>query len=394
MGSKLKAGVLGATGAAGQEFLEVLQDHPFFQVERLYASSRSAGDKLKNKEVITKLNNNILNLIIQDGEKINTDGIDILFSAVEMPEKEKIKKIEGDYAKQLPVISVNSAWRYDSLVPVIIPEVNASHAELINAQKKKYGWKGFISPGPNCTVVGPAVFAKCILSKFPGVKKIKVVSMQSVSGAGRDAVLARREQVLVESELLKQYKSIYNSEIYREVLEKNPPKKQFQANVITKIDGEEEKVKIEIKKLLGAYKDNTVFPLDIYVSARCYRTSQERGHLVDMEIELDNNCNFEQIKEVIDNYNNNMQKEFGKLPSSPSLAIKIDEDPYGPQPLYRVGLYKGMVTYIGKLEIEQNNSNTFIRASILSDNLGKGASRGAVHTAEYLLVNGYLKKQN
>ncbi|MBI5207455.1 MAG: aspartate-semialdehyde dehydrogenase, partial [Candidatus Firestonebacteria bacterium] len=95
MRKKLKAGILGATGAAGQEFLEVLQDHPYFEVERLYASSKSSGKKLGECEVIADLSQNILNLVIQDGDKINTQGIYILFSAVEMPEKEKIKEIEG-----------------------------------------------------------------------------------------------------------------------------------------------------------------------------------------------------------------------------------------------------------------------------------------------------------
>ncbi|MBI5206559.1 MAG: hypothetical protein HY934_02095 [Candidatus Firestonebacteria bacterium] len=307
-----------------------------------------------------------------------------------MPEKEKIKEIEGKYASLIPVISVNSAWRYDPLVPVIIPEVNASHAPLIKLQQKKYQWKGFVSPGPNCTIVGPAVFAGCILTKFPLIDKIKIISMQSASGAGRKAVLARREQVIQEAELIKKEGVKYTPEIYRDILRKNPPNKQFQANVITKIDGEEEKVKKEIVKLLGNYENDRIIPLPVYVSARCYRTSQERGHLVDMELEINGKCTKEQIKEGIEDFNKNMQKKFGSLPSSPLNAIKIDDDEYGPQPLLRVGLEKGMVTYIGKIEIEENKSTTILKASILSDNLGKGASRGAVHTAEYLLSHGYL----
>ncbi|MBI4651886.1 hypothetical protein HY745_11515 [Candidatus Desantisbacteria bacterium] len=390
MGNKLRAGVLGATGAAGQEFLEVLQDHPNFKVERLYASSKSAGKKLSECDVIVKLNKDILALVIQDGEKINTEGIDILFSAVEMAEKEKIKEIEGKYARFIPVISVNSAWRYDELVPVIIPEVNASHAEIIKLQRKAYGWKGFVSPGPNCTTVGAVVFTKCILTGFPKVKKIRIVSMQSASGAGRKAVLARREQVIQEAELIQKEKGMYSPENYRDVLIKNPPAKQFQANIITQIDGEEEKVRKEVAKLLGDYKENKIVPLNVTVNARCYRTSQERGHLVDMELTLDEKCTLLDVKNRIENFNKSMYDKFGELPSSPRHAIKVDEDEYGPQPLLRVGLEGGMVTYIGKLEVQEENSLTVIKAAILSDNLGKGASRGAVHTAEYLLKERYL----
>ncbi|MBI5418047.1 hypothetical protein HZA55_08915 [Candidatus Poribacteria bacterium] len=390
MSNILKAGVLGATGAAGQEFLEVLQDHPNFKIERLYASSKSAGKKLDGCEVITKLNKDILNLVIQDGEKINTDGIDIIFSAVEMTEKEKIKEIEGNYAKHIPVISVNSAWRYDAMVPVIIPEVNAAHAAIIKLQQKAYGWNGFVSPGPNCTTVGPVVFIKCILSQFKKINKIRIVSMQSASGAGRKAVLARRSQVVEEAALIQKEKGMYSSETYRDILLINIPGKQFQANIITKIDGEEEKVRKEVAKLLGDFKNDNIIPLDSYISARCYRTSQERGHLVDLELVIDGKCTLDQVKNCIENFNKSMNQKFGKLPSSASYTIKIDDDDYGPQPLLRVGLDKGMVTYVGKLEVEQDASGTIIRAAILSDNLGKGASRGAVHTAEYLIQEGYL----
>lgn len=247
-----RVAIIGVTGAVGQEFVLALNKHPWFEVKQIAASERSSGKKFV--DAIRDTNSGILkwhlreeipeyvkNMIVESVDDIKVENLDLIFSSVE---SEAAREIETKFAKDLPVISTSSAYRYESDVPILIPGINDDHAELLNVQRKNRGWKGFVAPLPNCTTTGLAITIKPLLEKF-GAQKIIMTSMQAMSGAGRSPGVSALD---------------------------------ITDNIIPYIPKEEEKVRLETGKILGKLTDGKIIPADMKVSCTCTRVPVIDGH--------------------------------------------------------------------------------------------------------------------
>ncbi len=251
MGSKIRVAVLGATGVAGQEFLAALPGHPLFEVVKLGASERSAGkpygDAIRDASGKVSwfakgaLDPHYAQLPVEDAAHMTTDGLDLVFTAVE---SDAAKILEPRFAEKLPVVSTASAFRYEPDVPVFLPAVNLDHVKLIDLQRRRRGWKGFVTPGPNCTTTGMAITLKPLEDAF-GVEKVVMTSLQSVSGAGRSPGVLALDIV---------------------------------DNVIPYIAKEEEKVEKETKKILGKLDGERIVDAPMTVSCTCTRVNVLEGH--------------------------------------------------------------------------------------------------------------------
>ena len=188
---KKRVCVVGATGSVGQEFIQSLNNHPWFELTQIAASPKSAGknylDAIKNADGIVQwevdgdIPSYVKNMIVKNVDDIDTDNLDLMFSAVE---SEAARDIETKFAAILPVISTSSAYRYETDVPILIPGINDDHADLLDVQKKNRNWKGWVAPLPNCTTTGLAITLKPLYEKY-GAKKVMMTSMQAISGGGR-----------------------------------------------------------------------------------------------------------------------------------------------------------------------------------------------------------------
>lgn len=352
----LRAAVVGATGVAGQQFLVALGHHPWFKLTRLAASERSSGKTYK--EAITDTSSGatrwycdrpcpaeFLNLNVELAKDLVLDDIDIVFTALE---SDAAKEVEPLYAKKVPVISTASAFRYEEDVPIFLPGVNPDHSMLIAAQKKARGFKGFITPGPNCTTVGLAISLKPLLDAF-GIDCVFMTSMQAVSGAGRTPGV-----------------------LSYDILD----------NVIPYIAKEEEKVEKETRKILGVTKDGRIDPAAFRVSCTCTRVNVLDGHTECVYVNLKKKASLDDVKKVWrESYKELLLSE---LPSAPPELIHFTEEPFRPQPRLDRDLYDGMATVIGRLREDPVLPNG-IKYVLLSHNTKMGAAKGAILTAEYLI---------
>src|SRR5262245_491467 len=256
---RVRAAVVGATGLAGQQFLAALSTHPYIEVSVLAASSRSAGKKYG--DAIKSDSGNVqwftsvplppayAAMTVEDADQLDAARVDVVFTAVEAG---PARELEPRYAKTTPVLSTASAFRYEDDVPLILPGINMEHAPLVRTQQAKRGWKGYILPNPNCTTVGLA-YTLAPLSRAFGIKRVHMVSMQSVSGAGRSPGV-----------------------IGLDILD----------NVIPYIPKEEEKVQKETRKVLGTLGDAGVTPAPFTVSCTCTRAAVLEGHTEAVHVEL------------------------------------------------------------------------------------------------------------
>src|SRR5262245_49633782 len=297
--SRIPVAVVGATGLAGQQFLASLAGHPLFEAQKLVASARSAGkkfaDAIKDDKGASKwvcsepLADEHAGLVVEDSAKMTTDGVRLVFSAVEA---DVARELGPRCAAAIPVISTASAFRYEPDVPVFLPGVNWDHAALIDVQRKRRGWKGFISPGPNCTTVGLAMTLRPLDVAF-GVERVIMTSMQALSGAGRSPGVSAMD-----------------------ILD----------NIIPFIPKEEEKVQSETQKILGKVAGDTITPAAMAVSCTCTRVNVLEGHTESVFVQLRRQARLEDVKAV--------WREFGAdlaslgLPSAPKRLIKVHEDPY------------------------------------------------------------------
>src|SRR3954470_22918595 len=249
--SKLRAVLIGATGLAGQQFIAALQNHPFIELTGLAASPRSAGkpyaEALRTANGMTAwfvpepLSAAIAKMTVVSGDEVKGKDYDIAFSAVEA---DVARELEPRLAKDIPVFSAASAFRYEADVPLLLPPVNAAHSPLVREQQKRRGWKGFIVPIPNCTTTGLAITLAPLHERF-GVKAVMMTSMQAMSGAGRSPGV-----------------------IGLDILD----------NVIPYIPKEEEKVQTETQKILGRVTPDGIVPASIAVSCTCTRVNVLEGH--------------------------------------------------------------------------------------------------------------------
>lgn len=359
---KLRCAVVGATGIAGQQFLAALKDHPYFQVVRLAASERSAGKTYR--EAITSstggvswflaepLADEFASMPVVDASSMTLDGLDLVFAAVE---SDAAKVLEPKYAEQLPVISTASAFRYETDVPILIPAVNGHQAELIRLQQKNRGWKGFVTPIPNCTTTGLAI-ACAPLERAFGIDKVMMTSMQAVSGAGRSPGVIALD---------------------------------ITDNVIPYIAKEEEKVEREMQKILGKLEGNNITPAPIAVSATCTRVAVLDGHFEAAYVSLKRGASLDEVKAEMRRFGGDINPS--THPSAPKNWITVHEDPYRPQPRRDRDADRGMTTSVGRLREDRVIGPHGVKFVLLSHNTKMGAALGAVLVAEDLMKRGLIE---
>ena len=357
---KKKVAVIGATGVAGQQFLASLAGHPYFEVTALAASERSAGKTFK--DAITDahgafrwycqepLDPGFAKIKVEDGSKFDATQVDVVFTAVE---SDAAKELEPRYAKTTPVVSTASAFRYEPDVPIFIPGVNLDHDKLIAVQKKNRGWKGFVTPVPNCTTTGLAMTLKPLHDAF-GILQVIMTSMQACSGAGRSPGVIALDIV---------------------------------DNVVPYIPKEEEKVEKETQKILGSIVGETVAPAPFPVSATCTRVPVLEAHTEAVYVSMAKHATVDEVKAVMRNYG----KDFVKLnfPSCPPHLIDVTDDPFRPQPRLDRDREGGMLTSVGRVRADHALPNG-IKYVLVSHNTKMGAAKGGMLVAEYLVHKGYI----
>jgi aspartate-semialdehyde dehydrogenase len=283
-------------------------------------------------------------MIVKKIDEIDVAELDLVFSAVE---SNAAKDIETKFAKDVPVISTSSAYRYEDDVPILIPGINDEQAELLEVQKKNRGWKGWVAPLPNCTTTGLAITMKPLYEKY-GAKKVMMTSMQAISGGGRSPGVSAMDVT---------------------------------DNIIPYIPKEENKVRIETKKILGKLKDGKIEPADIRVSCTCTRVPVIDGHTESVFVETEKEVDPKNAKETYEQYN----KEISviDLPSAPKDYYVVHEDPTRPQPRIERHVGDGMTTTIGRLETEELFDHG-LKYVLFSHNKKMGSAKGAILLAEML----------
>jgi len=332
---KLKVGILGATGMVGQKFIELLQNHPWFEVSVLAASERSAGKVLHGITVME---------VEKDLDEI-AKKVALVFSAMEA-DKEWVKNIEERYAAAgVAVVSNNSPHRWTEDVPMIMPEINAHHVSLIDEQRKNRGWTtGLIAVKPNCSLQSYLPVVHALRSFKP--QDVSVTTLQAISGAGK------------------------TFDTWPEMVD----------NCIPYIGGEEEKTENEPKKILGASCPA--------ISATCVRVPVLDGHMASVSVKCEKKPTLEEIHDVIDNYPNPLAG-LG-LPSAPEKFIKYFSEHDRPQTKLDRDYASGMGITCGRFREDANTGWKFIS---LSHNTIRGAAGGAVLNAELLYKKGYITQK-
>ena len=354
-----KVGIIGATGMVGQRFATLLENHPWFTVTTVAASARSAGKRYEDAvgsrwAMKTPMPAAMKDMIVYDAtadiDKI-TSQVDFVFCAVDM-KKDEIRALEEAYAKaECPVISNNSAHRGTPDVPMIIPEINDDHAEIIHAQRRRLGTKrGFIAVKSNCSLQSyvPAIHA----IKDLGIKKVLACTYQAISGAGK--TFARWPEMV--------------------------------DNVIPYIGGEEEKSEREPLKLWGHIEgDHIVNAEKPTITAQCFRVPVSDGHTAAVFVSFDKKPTKEQMLETWANFRGPAQEL--DLPSAPKQFLHYFTELDRPQPKLDRNTENGMAVCIGRLREDTLLDYKF---ACMSHNTLRGAAGGAVLLAELLAAKGYF----
>jgi aspartate-semialdehyde dehydrogenase len=343
----------------GQEFLAALANHPQLQVTHLAASARSAGkayaDAIRQPSGQVSwygggvLDPRIAAIEVEEADVFDAGQVDVVFTCMDAA---PARELEPAYARLAPVISTASAFRMESDVPILIPGVNMDQVALLKKQRER-GWKGFIAPNPNCTAVGLAITLAPLHRRF-GVRRVHMVSLQAVSGAGRSPGV-----------------------IALDIID----------NIVPFIPKEEEKVAAETRKILGTLTGTTIVPAAFPVSATCTRVPVLEGHTEAVFVSLERAAGLDAVKSALRQHG----REFLALglPSSPSALIDVSEDPFRPQPRLDRDRDGGMLTAVGRVRADQALPNG-IKYVLVSHNTKMGAARGALLVAEYLLHRGHI----
>lgn len=352
--TKKRVAVIGATGIAGQQFLAALPNHPQFELVALAASSRSAGktylDALREPSGMVgwwcddALSSEYAALQVQDASQFDATSVDLVFTAVE---SDAAKQLEPVYAATTPVVSTASAYRYFDDTPIFVPGVNNEHIGLLKRQQKERGWKGFVTPVPNCTTTGLAMTLKPLYERF-GIEGVLMTSMQAMSGAGR------RGGVLG-----------------LDILD----------NVVPYISGEEEKVQKETQKILGALQGEAIAPATFGVSATCTRVNVADGHTEAVFVATEKPCSAEEATAAMREFTGGLDG----LYSAPPALIHVHDDPFRPQPRRDREMGGGMTTVVGRMREEKVLGRHGVKYVLVSHNTKMGAAKGAILVAELLL---------
>lgn len=355
---KMKVGVVGATGMVGQRFLTLLEDHPYFEVTALAASARSAGRTYKEAvgdrwKMKTPMPEKYQDMIVYDAARIDEMKplVSFVFCAVDM-KKDEIRALEEAYAKaEIPVVSNNSAHRWTPDVPMVIPEINDAHLEVIDAQRARLGTKrGFIAVKPNCSIQS-YVPALTPLLKY-GIKEVVATTYQAISGAGKTF----RE--------------------WPEMID----------NIIPYIGGEEEKSEQEPLRVWGKVENGEIVKADApVITTQCIRVPVSDGHTAAVFVKFENKPTKEEILRAWAEFRGKPQEL--ELPHAPKQFITYFEEDNRPQAALDRDIYGGMGVTVGRLREDVIYDYKFVG---LSHNTLRGAAGGAVLIAELLYREGYF----
>ena len=356
--TKMKVGVVGATGMVGQRFLTLLDNHPYFEVTALAASARSAGKTYEEAvgtrwKLATPMPEAYKNMIVIDAENIDEMAklCSFVFCAVDM-KKDEIRALEERYAKaELPVVSNNSAHRWTPDVPMVIPEINPEHLEVIKSQRERLGTKrGFIAVKPNCSI--QAYVPELTPLRKYGIKEVVATTYQAISGAGKT----------------------FNE--WPEMID----------NIIPFIGGEEEKSEQEPLRVWGKVENGQIVKADdTVITTQCIRVPVTDGHTAAVFVKFENKPTKEQILEEWKNFKG-LPQELG-LPHAPEQFITYFEEDNRPQAKLDRDIYGGMGVTAGRLREDVIYDYKFVG---LSHNTLRGAAGGAVLIAELLYKLGYF----
>ncbi len=351
MSKKLRVGILGATGMVGQRFVQLLENHPQFQITALAASDRSQGKTFAEActwRLAGAMPESVKTLAVQAPEP--TLDCDLVFSSLP---GDIARKTEGDFAAAgYPVISNSSAFRMDQDVPLLVPEINPEHLALIDAQKKSSnGQHGFIVTNPNCSTIMLALALAPLDQKF-GIESVIATTMQALSGAGYPGVAS-----LAISD-----------------------------NVLPFIESEEEKIEEETLKILGKLSGEMIDDAQMKVSAQCHRVNVSDGHLAAVRVKLKSPSEINDVKQAFSSFSALPQQL--KLHSAPEQVIIVREEKDRPQPRLDRDAGKGMSITIGRLQPDNVLDYRFV---VLSHNTIRGAAGAAILNAELMLARGNLK---
>ncbi len=346
MAKQYRVGILGATGTVGQRFIQLLQDHPQFEITALAASDRSAGKSYEEAcawKLSGDIPENVRDIVVQPiAPPLDCD---VIFSS--LPSSVARETEEAFARAGFPVISNSSCYRMDEDVPLLIPEINAEHLGLIERQQSKRGFgKGFIVTNPNCAVASFAPPLAALHEKF-GVEEVIVTTLQAISGAGYPGVSAM----------------------------------DIADNVLPYIAGEEPKVEIEAQKILGKYFDGSIEKADFVVSAQCFRVNVIDGHTASVRVRLKKTSTLEEVVEAMKSY------KTLDLYSSPEQFIVVTDEPSRPQPRLDRGRGGGMTIMVGRVFPDNIFDYRFVA---LSHNTVRGAAGSTILNAELLISRGII----
>lgn len=360
LSKKVRVAVVGATGLAGQQFLAALAGHPVFEVVKLAASERSSGrpyaEAIRDDSgrvawyADGRLDPALAAIEVESAAALDPGSVDLVFTAVEAG---PARELEPRYAAVCPVISTASAFRYEEDVPLLLPGVNLEQAELLRQQSRRRGWKGFILPNPNCTTVGLAITLAPLHRTF-GVQAVHMVSLQSVSGAGRSPGVVALDAI---------------------------------DNVIPYIPKEEDKVELETRKILGTWNGERIEPAPFGVSCTCTRVGVLEGHTEAVHVQLRSDADADAIVQAWRGFGSELVA--AGHPSCPPALIHVHDDPFRPQPRLDRDLNDGMTTAVGRLRADGNVPRGW-KYVLVSHNTKMGAAQGCVLMAEYLHAHGFI----
>ncbi len=343
---KYRVGILGATGTVGQRFVQLLENHPQFEITALAASDRSTGKPYAQAcawKLAGAMPDYVKDIIVQPiAPPLECD---LVFSS--LPSNVARETEEAFARADFPVISNSSSYRMDEDVPLLIPEINHEHLGLIEVQRRKRGFdRGFIVTNPNCAVVSFAPPLACLDRKF-GVESVFVTTMQAISGAGYPGVSAF----------------------------------DITDNVMPYIAGEEPKVETEAQKILGKLTNGAIEKADFVVSAQCFRVDVLDGHTASVRVKLRETSTLEEVLRCLKNI------KTLNLHSSPKEFISVCDEPSRPQPRLDRDNGKGMTITVGRFFPDNIFDYRFVS---LSHNTVRGAAGSAILNAELLIEKGWL----
>ncbi|HEU4833010.1 MAG TPA: aspartate-semialdehyde dehydrogenase, partial [Pyrinomonadaceae bacterium] len=346
---KYRVGILGATGMVGQRFIQLLENHPQFEITAVAASDRSQG-KTYGEACTWRLNGEMPKAVRSLPVQPPTPPLDcdLVFSSLP---GDIARQTEGDFANaSYPVISNSSAFRMDEDVPLLIPEVNHQHLELLARQRRRYASGGFIVTNPNCSTIMLALALAPLHATF-GITSVVATTMQALSGAG--------------------YPGVASLDIID--------------NVLPHISGEEEKIEMETTKILGRLVNDQIEPAPVAVSAQCHRVNVADGHMAAVRVNFTRKPDPGELREALSSFSS-LPQELG-LHSAPRAPIVVRDELDRPQPKLDRDAGAGMTITIGRLREDTVMDYRFV---VLSHNTIRGAAGAAILNAELLIALQYF----